>query len=201
MSETASSSRQVGFALAILGLVLWPRYVRNRPGGCVLMVVSGLHATLLIRMTSMTGYLSERHTAVIVMTGCYPAALALTELARMIARQSRPHHDQSCVGRGRRRILRGRNTVDQSAHARWSRRTQGRGAMAGGQRTRLGRDLRSVLLGAALRRKRFPRSRRSRSAKSVCHHRGVRQPAFSAAADAGSEGQSGRRPTRLPLAG
>lgn len=89
MSETASSSRQVGFALAILGLVLWPRYVRNRPGGCVLMVVSGLHATLLIRMTSMTGYLSERHTAVIVMTGCYPAALALTELARMIAGASR----------------------------------------------------------------------------------------------------------------
>jgi hypothetical protein len=81
MRETASSARQVGFALAVVGLALWPRRVRNGPGGAVLMTVSALHAVLVVRMTSKIGYLSERHTAVIVLTGCYPAALALRELA------------------------------------------------------------------------------------------------------------------------
>jgi len=85
VQETASSARQVGFALAVLGLVLWPRFVRNGPGGAVLMTVSALHALLLVRMTSKIGYLSERHTAVIVLTGCYPTALALRELACLAA--------------------------------------------------------------------------------------------------------------------
>jgi hypothetical protein len=85
VSETASSARQVGFAFAVLGLFSWRRRVRNGPGGAVLMVVAALHAALLIRMTSRIGYLSERHTAIIVLTGCYPAGLAVVTMAERLS--------------------------------------------------------------------------------------------------------------------
>lgn len=84
VTEVASSSRQVGFVLSIIGLMIWHRRVRNVAGGTILIVLSALHAILLIRMASQIGYLSERHTALIVLNGCYPATLALIEIIKFL---------------------------------------------------------------------------------------------------------------------
>ncbi len=78
--EVSTSSRQIGFILSIIGLAFWQKRIRNGAGGAVMMVLAGMHTLLLIRMSSQIGYLSERHTALIVLTGCYPATLALIEI-------------------------------------------------------------------------------------------------------------------------
>jgi hypothetical protein len=78
--EIAASSRLIGLLLSIVGLVFWRKRILNAPAGAVMMALAGLHAALLLRMASQIGYLSERHTALIVLTGCYPAALGLTEI-------------------------------------------------------------------------------------------------------------------------
>lgn len=85
ITEVLWSSRQIGFALSIIGLFFWPTRIRNAPGGWVLMLLSALHACLLIKMTSSIGYLSERHTALIVLTGTYPATLGLFVLIEKLA--------------------------------------------------------------------------------------------------------------------
>jgi 4-amino-4-deoxy-L-arabinose transferase-like glycosyltransferase len=86
VTELALASRQIGLALSILGLCFWHQRVRNRPGGAVLMILSALHALLLIRMTSSIGYLSERHTALILVAGVYPATLGLLIVVEKAAR-------------------------------------------------------------------------------------------------------------------
>jgi Dolichyl-phosphate-mannose-protein mannosyltransferase len=84
--EVASSSRQIGLVLSIVGLFFWQKRVRSRAGGVVMMMLAAMHAVLLIRMSSQIGYLSERHTALIVLTGCYPATLALIEIITRLMR-------------------------------------------------------------------------------------------------------------------
>ncbi len=79
-TEVATSSRQIGLVLSFIGLAFWQKRIRNGAGGAVMSVLAGMHTILLIRMSSQIGYLSERHTALIVLTGCYPATLALFEI-------------------------------------------------------------------------------------------------------------------------
>ncbi|MBX7102871.1 MAG: glycosyltransferase family 39 protein [Gemmataceae bacterium] len=88
LTETAASSRQFGLLLSLIGLAVWHRRIRNSAGGAVLIVLSAAHAILLIRMTSSVGYLSERHTALIVLTGCFPATLGLMEVVDWLCRRS-----------------------------------------------------------------------------------------------------------------
>lgn len=86
--EVLWSSRILGFSLACFGWLFWIKRVVNPPGGWVLVVLAVIHSLLLLRMTSAIGYLSERHTALIVLTGTYPATLGLFMLTEVLMVQS-----------------------------------------------------------------------------------------------------------------
>lgn len=91
LTELSSSSRQIGLVFSIIGLAVWRKRIRNHPGGAVMAVLAIMHAALLIRMSSMMGYLSERHLALIVVTGCYTATLGLREtILRLMAVLGQP---------------------------------------------------------------------------------------------------------------
>jgi len=86
--EVLWSSRIVGFVLATFGWFFWLHRIRNGPGAWVMVILSLLHAGLLVKMTSSIGYLSERHTALITLTGIYPATLGLLVLVEAVANWS-----------------------------------------------------------------------------------------------------------------
>ncbi len=81
-TETLQSFHYAGAVLAILGLTVWRTRAAARPGGWLLVLLVAAHAVILWKMAATIGYLSERHTLMIVFVGCFPAAAALTWYAR-----------------------------------------------------------------------------------------------------------------------
>src|SRR5205085_411280 len=79
---------------ALLGLWWSRRRCRRRPGAWALALTSGLLALLLYRVAQRMGYLSERHTALLLLCGVYWAAAALLAVGRRLT-----------PARGRRRGL------------------------------------------------------------------------------------------------
>jgi 4-amino-4-deoxy-L-arabinose transferase-like glycosyltransferase len=76
-AETVQGLNYVGAGLAVFGLVLLRPRAASRPGLWLVGLLIGLHALILLRMAVMIGYLSERHTLLFVLAGCFPAAAAL----------------------------------------------------------------------------------------------------------------------------
>ncbi|MBX9582262.1 MAG: glycosyltransferase family 39 protein [Gemmataceae bacterium] len=72
-----------GFAL--LGLVLLRRRVSAEPGAWVLLALAGLNFAVLIHLAARTGYVSERHTVLLVTVGCLFAGAALEPVAAALA--------------------------------------------------------------------------------------------------------------------
>jgi hypothetical protein len=75
--ETAEGFQYIGLALAILGLIVWRSRPGARAGTLFLLALALLHALILCRMASLSGYLSERHTLLFLLIGSFPAAAAL----------------------------------------------------------------------------------------------------------------------------
>ncbi|MFL5328482.1 MAG: hypothetical protein ACJ8C4_06165 [Gemmataceae bacterium] len=84
IQEVAQSSRYAGLFLALIGLYLWSSRIKNQAAGWMMFGLCVLHSGLLIRMTSALGYLSERHTALLILVGSYPAALAVQAFAERV---------------------------------------------------------------------------------------------------------------------
>lgn len=82
-SETAKSLRYIGAVFAIAGLVVAWRRRAFDPALWLTVLLAGLHALVLCRMAAVIGYLSERHTLMLVLPSLLWAGLALERLAKV----------------------------------------------------------------------------------------------------------------------
>lgn len=80
--ETVKTFHYIGVTLTCIGLVVGRRLIRNGPGLCALGLLTVGHAALLVKMTATIGYLSERHTLILVLCGCFPAAVGVIFVSR-----------------------------------------------------------------------------------------------------------------------
>jgi hypothetical protein len=88
--EAVQALHYLPAGLALVGLVLLRRRVSAEPGAWVLVALAGLNAAVLVHLAAKTGYVSERHTVLLVAVGCVfagaalePAAAALASLPRV----------------------------------------------------------------------------------------------------------------------
>lgn len=81
--ETAQGLLYVGLGLAVVGIFLWRPRCGLGPALALAVLAAG-HALVLCRMASLSGYVSERHTLILIFTGCFPAAVALARLGRRL---------------------------------------------------------------------------------------------------------------------
>lgn len=85
LEETGKSLHYGAAGLALLGLIALRRRIAVEPGLAVLLALVGLNALILLGLGvtgyyvrgKHTGYVSERHTVLLVMVGCLFAAAAL----------------------------------------------------------------------------------------------------------------------------
>jgi 4-amino-4-deoxy-L-arabinose transferase-like glycosyltransferase len=70
---------------ALLGLWLFRERFRRVPGNWVLLLLSGAIILLLWRVAAVMGYLSDRHTLLVLLCGVYCAAAALAALGERAA--------------------------------------------------------------------------------------------------------------------
>jgi hypothetical protein len=80
--EIARAFQFVGLGLAALGLAVFRPRNGTGPTRAALAIIVALHALILCRMASLSGYLSERHMLLFVFAGSFPAAAALIWLGR-----------------------------------------------------------------------------------------------------------------------
>jgi hypothetical protein len=83
VSETVMALFYVPAALAVVGVVLLRRRVVADPGLWCLLILAALSGLLLMALGIKAGYVSERHTLLLVMIGCVFAAAALEPLAEL----------------------------------------------------------------------------------------------------------------------
>jgi hypothetical protein len=84
VQETAQGFQYVGLGLALLGLIVARTRSRAWGGTILIAGVVALHALILCRMASLSGYLSERHVLIFVLAGCIPAGAALLWLGNRL---------------------------------------------------------------------------------------------------------------------
>ena len=84
VQETAQGFQYVGLGLALLGLFVSRTHSRAWGGAILIAGVVALHALILCRMASLSGYLSERHVLIFVLAGCIPAGAALLWLGNRL---------------------------------------------------------------------------------------------------------------------
>lgn len=95
--ETGKGLYYLSAALAAFGLVVYRRRIAAEPGLALLAVLAGLNFALLVVLGTARGYVSERHTVLIVLVGCVFAAAALEPLAAVLARV--PALGRICCGK------------------------------------------------------------------------------------------------------
>ena len=83
--ETVKSLHYLPAILAIAGLVLLRRRIAAEPGSWVLLTLAAMNAGLLIVFAAKVGYVSERHTILLVLVSCVLAAAALEPVATWLA--------------------------------------------------------------------------------------------------------------------
>lgn len=88
-SETVMALFYVPAALAVIGVILLRRRVVADPGLWCLLILAGLSGLLLTAVGVKAGYVSERHTLLLVMIGCVLAAAALEPLAELVRNRVR----------------------------------------------------------------------------------------------------------------
>jgi hypothetical protein len=86
LKETTQDFQYAGAVLAVIGLICLPRRRPVDPGRALLLTLALIHAAVLIRMAVVIGYLSERHTLLLVLIGSFWAAAALPILAGQLVR-------------------------------------------------------------------------------------------------------------------
>jgi hypothetical protein len=84
--ETFRAFEFFGLALALLGLAVFRPRGQTGPARTALIGIIVLHALILCRMASLSGYLSERHTLLFVFAGSFSAAAAVVWLGRFTRR-------------------------------------------------------------------------------------------------------------------
>lgn len=84
--ETGKALHYLPAAFAVAGLVLLRRRVAADPGSWVLLALAGVNAAVLVYLGAKTGYVSERHTVLVVTVGCLFAGAALEPVAAALAR-------------------------------------------------------------------------------------------------------------------
>lgn len=85
VQETFKSFHYASAILALIGLVALSRRLRQEPALLLLLVLAALHAGLLWVMAAKIGYVSERHTLLLVMLGCFFTAAAVPLFGRWTA--------------------------------------------------------------------------------------------------------------------
>jgi len=153
--ETAKAFHYLGAALAALGLFWFRRRLREDAAMWVLLILAVVHAGVLLRMATVIGYISERHTLVFVLIGSLWAAAVVPELARwlgsirLLARFGAPRWAPIAIVAAL--LISG--VPELLKPGRPSRRRH----LDGVPRQRRRRGGRSLLLGPLLRRLRLPR--------------------------------------------
>lgn len=83
--ETWKSLHYAVGVFAVVGLVTLRRRIAVEPGLWVLLVLAMLNLGVLVALATKIGYVSERHTVLLVMIGCVFAAAALEPVAEWLA--------------------------------------------------------------------------------------------------------------------
>lgn len=83
-SEVFKTSHYTPAVLAVVGIVLCRRRIVSDPALAVLPVVAVINLSVLYTLGLKMGYVSERHTLLVVLVGCYFAAAALEPIARCL---------------------------------------------------------------------------------------------------------------------
>lgn len=86
ISEVLKTFNYVGLPLALIGVWLLRKRAVHNPGVTLLLLVVALHAAILWLMAAKIGYVSQRHTLLIVMAGSFFAAAAVPAVGRRLAR-------------------------------------------------------------------------------------------------------------------
>jgi hypothetical protein len=87
--EVLKTSHYVGAVLAALGVALhWRRLMTAEPGTMLLLATVGCYYGALSYLALRIGYVSERHTLLVVLTSCLFAASTWPHLARWISQMS-----------------------------------------------------------------------------------------------------------------
>jgi hypothetical protein len=102
-SELLKSLNYLTALLALLGLC-YARHRFREPGMRLLCVYSGLQLSLLFTMAAKIGYVSERHTLILVLLGSLFAAFGLGEL---VVRANRFYRERGVSARWRSLVQRG----------------------------------------------------------------------------------------------
>jgi 4-amino-4-deoxy-L-arabinose transferase-like glycosyltransferase len=84
--EAAKSAYYFSPLLMALGLWWFRQRLKNDAGLWLLLALLAMHALLLWRMAVVIGYLSERHTLMLVLIGVFWAGAALSELGQRLER-------------------------------------------------------------------------------------------------------------------
>lgn len=84
--ELAKSAFYAPLALALFGLVALRRQAFGQPAAWVLLALAGVNLGILMMLGTRIGYVSERHTLVLVMIACVFAGAALEPLAAALSR-------------------------------------------------------------------------------------------------------------------
>jgi hypothetical protein len=87
-SETLRAYQYLAWLPALLGLWWFRVRLGRQPGAWALLVLCLLLAAVLVRMSAVAGYLSERHVQFLVLCGCFPAAAALAGVGDWLALRS-----------------------------------------------------------------------------------------------------------------
>lgn len=83
--EVTKSGHYWAAPLALLGFVWFRARLRTTPGMWILLLVALFHSLVLWRMAVVMGYISERHTLLLVMCGLYWAAAAAMRIVDGLA--------------------------------------------------------------------------------------------------------------------
>jgi hypothetical protein len=89
-NETAKTLLYSGVPFALIGLWAYRRRLLVEPGLWVPIVVACLHLLILLRMSLIVGYVSERHTLLVALAGCLWAASALPIIAMWVKQAGLP---------------------------------------------------------------------------------------------------------------
>jgi 4-amino-4-deoxy-L-arabinose transferase-like glycosyltransferase len=81
LDETLKGMQYLAAFLALLGFLLLRRRISREPGLALLLATAAVNAAILMALGYQKGYLSERHTVLLVYIGCFFAAAALEPLA------------------------------------------------------------------------------------------------------------------------
>ncbi|HEX4590772.1 MAG TPA: hypothetical protein VH120_12620, partial [Gemmataceae bacterium] len=98
--ETARAFDFVGIGLIAVGLATFRRRTGSGAAVAALAGIVALHAVILCRMASLSGYLSERHTLLFVLVGSLPVAAGLLWIAQLFRRVPARYQTASLVMAG-----------------------------------------------------------------------------------------------------